>query len=114
MKRMFKVAAIVAVASLALVACKNNKTTEEPIDSAIEQLVEDEMIVDSPAIEDTTTIAEQVTPAPAKKTVQKAENKVSEAAVVDVEKTSEGKVVVKQKEADEVTPTSNVKRTGRR
>lgn len=107
-----KFAAIAVVASLALVACKNNKVEEpiDTIDSTIEQVV-DEMI---DSVIDTTVVAEEVTPAtPAKKTVKKAEPKEPVDAGATVSK-SDAKVVVETKDAEEINKTTNVKRTGRR
>lgn len=113
MKKMFKVAAIVAVASLALVACKNNKPAEEEtIDTTIEQIAEDEMTVDSLIAEDTTVVAEEPA-APAKKpAAKKAENKPVEAGVAEIN--PDKKVVVETKDAEDISKTSTVKRTGRR
>lgn len=63
MKSIFKLAAVVAVASLTLVACKNNQPAEEAVDStAIEQVVEDEMVPEVVEAVDTVAAAEQ-TPA---------------------------------------------------
>ncbi len=114
MKRMFKVAAIVAVASLALVACKNNKEAEEPIvDDTTIQLCADDMTVDT-LVEDTVTVAEEATPVATKKTTtKKAENKPAEAGVAATNDNA-SKKVVETKDADEITTTNTVKRTGRR
>ena len=63
MKSIFKFAAVVAIASLAFVACKNNQPAEEEIDStAIEQIVEDEIACDAVEVADTVVVEEE-TPA---------------------------------------------------
>lgn len=113
MKKMLKVAAIVAVASLAFVACKNNKPAEEPIDSTqIEMVVEDSMAIDS--IVDTTVVAEEVTPAPAKKaTAKKAEPKTQEAGTVEVDNAAK-KVKIETAKPEDIEKTNTVKREGRR
>ena len=46
MKKTFRLAAIAAVASLALVACKNNKQVEEEIDTVAIEEIADEAIVE--------------------------------------------------------------------
>ena len=64
MKKVFKMMAIAAIASLAFVACNNNKAAEEEVDS-------------TPVVEE-----QQAAPATkpaAKKAVKKAEQKTSEA-----------------------------------
>lgn len=113
MKKMMKIAAIAVAASLALVACKNTKAEEpvDTIDSTIEQVMEDEMVADS--VVDTTVVAEEVTPAPAKKTtVKKAEAQPKEAGLAENQNAS--KKVVETKPADEINKTNTVKREGRR
>lgn len=115
MKKMLKVAAVIAVASLAFVACKNNKPAEEPIDSTqIEMVVEDSMAIDS--IVDTTVVAEEVTPAPAKKaTAKKAEPKTQEAGTVEVNPAKkEQKVTIETAKPEDIEKTNTVKREGRR
>ncbi len=85
MKKVFKMMAIAAIASLAFVACNNNKAAEEEVDStAIEMVVEDEMIAEPAEVLDTTPVVEEQQAAPAtkpaaKKAVKKAEQKTSEA-----------------------------------
>lgn len=113
MKKMMKFAAIAVVASLALVACKNNKVEEpvDTIDSTIEQVMEDEMVCDS--VVDTTVVAEEVAPAATpKKTVKKAEPKpIQDAGMVNE---NASKKVIETKPADEISKTNTVKREGRR
>jgi len=92
MKSIFKFAAVVAIASLAFVACKNNQPAEEEIDStAIEQIVEDEIACDAVEVADTVVVEEE-TPAqtvkkpttkkPAAPTATKAETKTTENATI--------------------------------
>lgn len=113
MKKTIRLAAIAAVASLTIVACNNNKTAEEAVDStAIEQVAE-EVATECEAVADTVAaVAEEQVAAPAKKaattakkaTAKKAENnnptvKVEEApkAAVSVENVQDAQVVTKKK-----------------
>ena len=110
---MFRLAAIVAVASLTMVACNNNKAAEEPAEdtTAIEQIAEEEMVAD---IEDTIAVVEE-TPAPTiKKTVKKTETKPTEAGLKEQDNSSKITATSKVAEGTEVTKTDAVKRTGRR
>lgn len=85
MKNVFKMMAIAAIASLAFVACNNNKAAEEEVDStAIEMVVEDEMIAEPAEVLDTTPVVEEQQAEPvkkaAKKTAQKAAQQLEKAA----------------------------------
>lgn len=120
MKKMFRLAAIVAVASLTMVACNNNKAAEEPAEdtTAIEQIAEDEMVADSVVAEDTVTVAEATAPAKKKATVKKAEPTQTITEVKKAEP-SDQKVVKPavedlKKASDDAQTTTTVKRTGRR
>ncbi len=79
MKKSFKVLAIAAIASLTFVACNNNQTAEEAVDStAIEQVAEEEVIAEPVAVADTTPVVEEQAPAakqPVKKAVMKEKQK---------------------------------------
>lgn len=80
MKKSFKVLAIAAIASLTFVACNNNNTeATDTIDStAIEQVVEEEVIAEPVAVADTTPVVEEQAPAvkqPVKNIVKKEEKK---------------------------------------
>lgn len=111
-----KFAAIAVVASLALVACKNNKA-EEPVDTidttAIEQVVDE--IADS--VIDTVDLAVVEEPAPAVKKTSKKAAQPAEAGVKTADNTSKAVAAtatdnnIKEGEATKV---DNVKRTGRR
>ena len=85
MKKVFKMMAVAAIASLTLVACNNNKTTEEEVDStAIEAIVEDELIAEPAEVLDTTPVVEVKEAATAakpaaKSTAKKVEQKTGEA-----------------------------------
>ena len=112
MKKTIRLAAIAAVASLTIVACNNNKTAEEAVDStAIEQVAE-EVATECEAVADTVAAVAEEVAAPAKKaattakkaTAKKAENnnptvKVEEApkAAVSVENVQDAQVVTKKK-----------------
>lgn len=111
MKKTIRLAAIAAVASLTIVACNNNKTAEEAVDStAIEQVAE-EVATESEAVADTVAaVVEEQVAAPAKKAAttakkaatKKAESttptaKVEETKAVTVENAQNAQVVTKKK-----------------
>jgi len=114
---MMKLAAIAVVASLALVACKNNKV-EEPIDTvdttAIEQVVDE--ICDS--VVDTVDLA--VAEEPAAPAVKKTAKKAAQPAEAGVKAADNTSKAVASNATDnnikegEATKVDNVKRTGRR
>lgn len=82
MKNVFKLAAVAVIASLTLVACKNNQTTEEPVDStAIEQICEEEMVCDTVA-PDTVAVEE---PVAAQTTTKKTTKKATPTATLNTE-----------------------------
>ena len=72
------------------------------------------MAIDSIVAEDTTVVAEEVTPAPAKKaTAKKAEPKTQEAGTVEVDNAAK-KVKIETAKPEEIEKTNTVKREGRR
>jgi hypothetical protein len=86
MKKVFKLAAIAAIASMTLVACNNNNTeATDTIDStAIEQIADEEIIAEPAEVLDTTPVVEEQKAEPvkkaAKKTAQKAAQQLEKAA----------------------------------
>ena len=86
MKKVFKLAAIAAIASMTLVACNNNNTeATDTIDStAIEQIADEEIIAEPAEVLDTTPVVEEQQAEPvkkaAKKTAQKAAQQMEKAA----------------------------------
>lgn len=102
MKKTFRLAAIAAVASLTIVACNNNKTAEEAVDStAIEQVAE-EVATECEAVADTVAAAveEQVAT-----TAKKAATTAKKAAAKKVE---EGTNTVKEEVAPKTVNTQDV------
>jgi FKBP-type peptidyl-prolyl cis-trans isomerase len=82
MKKMFKLAAIAAISSLTIVACNNNKPAEEEADTtAIEQVVEDEMIAEPAEAVEAAPAVEEKTAEPAKATTAKPAAKKEEPKV---------------------------------
>ena len=75
MKKTFKLAAIAVAASLALVACNNNKPVEEVIDSTAIETVAVEPVIEE-AVDTITNIVEEQAEA-AKQTAKKAVKKAA-------------------------------------
>lgn len=88
MKKVFKMAAIAAIASITLVACNNNKAATEDTTAAepIEQIVEDEMMAEPAEVLDTTPVVKEE-PA-AKKAVKPAAKKTDKNTVKTAETTA--------------------------
>lgn len=100
MKKTFKLIAAVAIASLTVVACNNNKPAEEVIDSTtIEQVVAEEVIEEPVQVADTVKQEATATKtnAATKKATKKAE--VKEAGVNNTQTTT----LEEPKEVKEVT-----------
>lgn len=97
MKKVFKLAAIAAIASVTLVACNNNnKPAEEEIDTtAIEQIAEDELFADPMDVVDTVVAVVEQQATAAKKTVKKAEKKIEKTAEPAKQQTAVEKKEVK-------------------
>ncbi len=94
MKKSINLIAAVAVVSMALVACNNNKPAEETVDTtAIEQTIEENIDEVADAIDTATTAVAEETKAVAKKaatTTKKAAEKATEQTMtVATEKTAE-------------------------
>lgn len=87
MKKVFKLAAIAAIASMTLVACNNNNTeATDTIDStAIEQIADEEIIAEPVEVLDTTPVVEEQQAEAAKKAVKKTAQKAAQ----QIEKTAE-------------------------
>ena len=116
MKKFFKLAAVATLAMLTVVACKNNKTTEEPVDStAIEAVAEEEMIDTLIAVEDTTPVVEEQAAPATKKVTKKAEEPKLEATTVDptAKKVAPDPTAKAVKAEGEATVDPTVKRTRR-
>ena len=86
MKKVFKLAAIAAIASMTLVACNNNNTeATDTIDStAIEQIADEEIIAEPAEVLDTTPVVEEQQAEP----VKKAAKKTAQKAAQQLEKTA--------------------------
>ena len=78
MKKVFKLAAIAAIASMTLVACNNNNTeATDTIDStAIEQIADEEIIAEPAEVLDTTPVVEEQQAEPVKKAAKKTARKL--------------------------------------
>lgn len=86
MKKVFKMAAIAAIASMTLVACNNNTEATDTIDStAIEQIADEELIAEPVEVLDTTPVVEEQQAETAKKVVKKTAQKAAQ----QIEKTAE-------------------------
>jgi hypothetical protein len=114
MKKVLKMMAIAAIASLAFVACNNNKAAEEEVDStAIEMVVEDEMIAEPAEVLDTTPVVKEE-PA-AKKAVKPAAKKTDKntvkAAETTAPSTSQSLESVKKTSETATPQTAPLKRT---
>lgn len=117
MKKFFKLAAIAAVAMITVVACKNNKPTEEPVDStAIETVVEEEMIDTLVAIADTTPVVEEQAAPTVKKVAQKVKETKAEVDATVKDPTMKAVApdpTAKATNTNEVKVDNTVKRTRR-
>lgn len=93
MKKSIKFLAVVAIASMTMVACNNNAPAEEVVDSAaIEQIVPEETIAEPAEVLDTTPVVEE----------QKA------AATTTTKKPATKKTVAPAKKAEEAAPAAKV------
>lgn len=71
MKKSIKLLAVAAIASMTIVACNNNKPAEGAVDTtAIEEVVEEEIIAEPAEVLDTTPVVEEAAQV-AKKAVKK-------------------------------------------
>ncbi len=112
MKKTFKLAAIAAIASLALVACNNNKAAEEEVDStAIEQIAEEVAPVADEIADTVAAVAETPAPAPAKKTPAKKAEPKDEGMKIQVNTTTTStEIKVDPNKADDVKVSTTRKR----
>lgn len=109
MKKSIKLLAVAAIASMTIVACNNNKPAEGAVDTtAIEEVVEEEIIAEpaevldtTPVVEEAAQVAKKAVKKVAKETVKKIDENVKEEvkatkdAPKDVQKT--GKTSMKPK-----------------
>ena len=109
MKKSIKLLAVAAIASMTIVACNNNKPAEGAVDTtAIEEVVEEEILAEpaevldtTPVVEEAAQVAKKAVKKVAKETVKKIDENVKEEvkatkdAPKDVQKT--GKTSMKPK-----------------
>lgn len=111
MKKTFKLAAIAVAASLALVACNNNKPAEEAIDSttietvAVEPVIEEAVDTITNIVEEQAEAAKQTAKKAVKKAATEASKRVVDEANVGASSANEApKTDVKKSEAKTIKP----------